>query len=53
MRVFTPFGDSPHPAFLHIHGGGFVLGSIDALINDVKCAHICRNAGCVVATVEY
>ncbi len=53
LRVYTPFGDGPHPAFLHIHGGGFVHGSIDWVYNSAKCAHICLHAGCVVATVEY
>ena len=42
LRVYTPFGDGPHPAFLHIHGGGFLLGSIDWVYNHAKCAHICR-----------
>ena len=38
---------------IHFHGGGFVVGTIDSLVNDAKCAHICRAAECVVATVEY
>ncbi len=53
VRVYTPVGPGPHPAFFHIHGGGFILGSIDWTPNAAKCAHICRNAGCVVASVEY
>jgi acetyl esterase len=53
VRVFTPPGAGPHPALLHFHGGGFVLGTIDSLFNDAKCAHICNAAGCVVVTVEY
>lgn len=52
-RVYTPFGSAPHGAFLHLHGGGFVGGSIDWMFNDAKCAHICASAGCVVVTVEY
>jgi acetyl esterase len=52
-RVYTPFGAGPHPAFVHFHGGGFVFGTIDSLVNDAKCAHICRAAACVVVTVEY
>ena len=39
--------------FVHFHGGGFVFGTIDSLVNDAKCAHICRAAECVVVTVEY
>lgn len=53
VRVYTPFGSPPHAAFLHFHGGGFVGGSIDWRYNDAKCAHICAEAGCVVATVDY
>jgi acetyl esterase len=53
LRIYRPFGDVPHPAFLHIHGGGFVHGSIDWVYNAAKCTHICLNAGCVVATVDY
>lgn len=53
LRIYGPFGDGPHPAFLHIHGGGFVHGSIDWVYNAAKCAHICVRAGCVVATVDY
>ena len=44
VRVFTPVGTGPHPAFLHFHGGGFVFGTIDSVFNDAKCAHICRAA---------
>jgi acetyl esterase len=53
LRVYTPFGEGPHPAFVHIHGGGFVNGSIDWIYNAAKCAHICVAVGCVVATAEY
>lgn len=53
VRIFSPGGGDPRPAFMHVHGGGFVLGTIDSLVNDAKCAHICRETGCVVATVEY
>jgi acetyl esterase len=53
LRAYTPFGEGPHPAFLHIHGGGFVNGSIDWIYNAAKCARICVGAGCVVATAEY
>ena len=53
LRVYTPRGEGPHPAFLHIHGGGFTFGSIDWAPNAAKCAHVCANAPCVVTTVEY
>jgi acetyl esterase len=53
VRVFTPDSAGPHPVVLHFHGGGFIFGTIDSLVNDAKCAHICRAAKCAVATVEY
>jgi acetyl esterase len=53
VRVFTPHGPGPHPVFLHFHGGGFALGTIDSLFNNAKCAHVCNAAACVVVTVEY
>jgi acetyl esterase len=53
VRMFTPSARGPHPAFLHMHGGGFVFGTVDSLFNDAKCAHICRAAECVVVTVDY
>ena len=53
VRLYSPSDAGPFPAFLHIHGGGFMLGSIDWVFNDAKCAHICQHARCVVATVEY
>jgi acetyl esterase/lipase len=53
VRVFAPFGEGPHPAFVHFHGGGFMFGTIRSLLNEAKCAHICRAAECVVITVEY
>jgi acetyl esterase len=53
LRVYTPFGEGLHPAFLHIHGGGFIHGSTDWVYNHAKCAHICLAARCVVATIDY
>jgi acetyl esterase len=53
LRVYTPFGEGPHPVFFHIHGGGFTLGSIDWVPDAAKCAHICAANRCIVTTVEY
>jgi acetyl esterase len=53
LRAYTPFADGPLPVFFHVHGGGFTLGSIDWVVNEVKCAHLCRETGCVVTTVDY
>jgi acetyl esterase len=53
VRMFIPDREGPHPVFLHFHGGGFVFGSINSVVNNAKCAHICRDAGCAVVTVDY
>jgi acetyl esterase len=53
VRVFAPPGAGPHPGFLHFHGGGFVFGTIDSLVDEAKCAHLCSAAACLVVTVEY
>src|SRR3954454_1270986 len=37
IRCYLPTGDGPHPAVVHLHGGGFVFGSIDQLFYDTKC----------------
>jgi acetyl esterase len=53
LRVYRPFAGGALPVLLHIHGGGFTLGSVDWVFNEAKCAHLCRASGCVVATVDY
>jgi acetyl esterase len=39
------------PAFIDIHGGGFILGSADG--DDYYCRAICAHVGCVVVNVDY
>jgi acetyl esterase/lipase len=54
VRVYAPDGDTPaggRPGLLDIHGGGFVVGSID--MQHGMCVPIARELGAVVATVEY
>lgn len=52
VRVYRPAGvDGTLPAILHIHGGGFVMGSIDR--EHRGCCELARSVGAVVATVEY
>jgi acetyl esterase len=54
IRFYKPHGDEgARPAFLHLHGGGFVFGSIDQLFYDFKCREICHACACVVASVGY
>jgi acetyl esterase len=54
VRVFAPKGASdaePLPAVLWIHGGGWILGTIDA--HDALCRALCNAAGAVVVSVDY
>lgn len=54
VRVYAPAGDAPRhgrPALLDIHGGGFVLGSIE--MDHGTGVTLARQLDVVVATVEY
>lgn len=51
VRVYTPAGDGPFPVFVNYHGGGWVIGDLDTA--DGVCRSICRDAGCVVVSVDY
>ncbi|MFF3372273.1 alpha/beta hydrolase [Streptomyces sp. NPDC002680] len=54
VRVFSPSGRGPDerlPGLVFIHGGGFVLGSVDGL--DYDAARIADQVGAVVVCVEY
>ncbi len=58
LRVYTPLSSpSPHaggeaaPALLWCHGGGFVVGDLDA--NDSICRGIARASGAIVVAVRY
>ena len=53
VRVYVPDGASgePLPAVLWIHGGGWILGSVDS--HDALCRALCNAAGAVVVSVDY
>lgn len=52
IRLYRPLGpSSPLPALLYMHGGGFSLGDLD--IEDRQCVRICREAGCLVVSVDH
>ena len=53
VLVYTPPGKqaAPRPAFLHLHGGGFVLGMPE--INDGSNRALASELGCVVVSVDY
>lgn len=55
LRLYRPAasapGDGPLPAYLHIHGGGFAFGSLDAL--DRWKREIAEDAGVIVVGLDY
>jgi acetyl esterase len=49
LRIVAP--DNPRGVYLHIHGGGWVLGGAD--MQDPKLERIADNTGLAAASVEY
>lgn len=39
------------PVLMHLHGGGFVGGTIE--LDDARCARLADNVGCLVVSVDY
>jgi acetyl esterase/lipase len=44
-------GSGPRPAILHIHGGGYVLGSAE--MSDAANRQLANDLDCVIASVDY
>ncbi|MDG1944219.1 MAG: alpha/beta hydrolase [Halioglobus sp.] len=52
IRIYSPEGlNHSVPGILHIHGGGFVIGTLDSELG--SCLTLCRNLGVVVVSVDY
>ena len=51
IRVYRPSGDAPLPALVFLHGGGFIVGSLDT--HDRIMRQLCRRSGAVVIGLEY
>jgi acetyl esterase len=51
VRLYRPAGTGPFGALVYLHGGGFVIGSVDT--HDHLCRELANRAGCVVVSVEY
>jgi acetyl esterase len=51
VRVYTPAGRAPFPALVYLHGGGWVLGSLES--HDATCRALARDVPCVVVAVDY
>jgi len=51
LRVYAPRADGPHPVVVYYHGGGQVLGDIDAY--DRVCRQLCVDTQAAVVSVDY
>ncbi|MFG1372981.1 alpha/beta hydrolase [Xanthobacter oligotrophicus] len=51
LRCYLPEGLGPFPLTLFIHGGGFVIGSLDT--TDGLCRTLAEGAGSLVVSVDY
>lgn len=52
VRIYRPEeGDAPGLGLVYLHGGGWVLGSVDT--HDGITRALARRAGCVVVSVDY
>jgi acetyl esterase len=50
-RVYRPDVDGPLPCYLHLHGGGFWLGTLEQ--SESACRGIATDVGCVVVDLDY
>jgi len=51
VRAYTPEGAGPFPVVVWMHGGGWVLGSVNS--TDATCRAMANDTPCVVVSVEY
>lgn len=51
VRVYTPASDGPFPVVVYIHGGGWVIATIDTY--DSSARALCNLTQAVIVSVEY
>lgn len=51
LRIYWPDEAGPLPILIGIHGGGWIRGDLDTY--DATCRALCRQAGCLVVSVDY
>lgn len=51
VRVYTPNGKGPFPILVYLHGGGWVLGSLET--HDDLCRSLCSRSNALVVSVDY
>lgn len=50
-RVYKPEGDGPFPVILYIHGGGWVLGTLDSYDSTPRA--LCKATNALVISTDY
>ncbi|MEM9731573.1 MAG: alpha/beta hydrolase [Myxococcota bacterium] len=50
-RLYRPDAREAVGAFLYLHGGGWVVGSIES--HDERCRRIAHGASCIVVSIDY
>jgi acetyl esterase len=51
VRIYYPSDQTPLPVLVWYHGGGWVLGTLDA--SDHTCRELANTAACIVVSVDY
>jgi len=51
VRIYQPHGAGVKPVLVFLHGGGWVIGTLDSY--DATCRELAQGAGCVVVSVDY
>jgi acetyl esterase len=51
VRVYWPSDDAGLPVLVWLHGGGWVIGSVDS--HDPMCRQLCNDTGVIVVSVDY
>lgn len=51
VRLYHPEAGGPNPLLIYLHGGGFMLGDLDA--TDGVCRAFVNEADCAVLSVDY
>jgi acetyl esterase len=51
VRIYRPAADRPLPGLVYLHGGGWVIGSIDG--HDGVTSALAADTPCVVVSVDY
>jgi acetyl esterase len=51
VRLYFPDAPPPHAMVMFVHGGGWVLGSVE--LSDTLCRALCLASGMLIASVEY